>query len=136
MKPIVKYHKSIDPLSIDDINQPFDYRLNFCLKHNLIPFLNTNSNGEIIITSDLIQELKNRRIYGISSLQEVSNIIDGFEYGQKKLGKNRNVRAAYGSITQLLEFLDMDDKNNDKILLDNNNNTISKSSTILNNINS
>jgi hypothetical protein len=80
----IRYYKNIDPsLSIDGINQPFDNRLNFCIEHNLIPFLNTNSNGELIITSDLIQELKNRRIYGISSLQEVSNIIDGFEYSQK-----------------------------------------------------
>ena len=71
----------------------------------MVPFLNKNSNGEIIITSDLIQELKNHRIYGISSLQEVSNIIDGFEYGQKKLGKNRNVRAAFGSRLQFSKFL-------------------------------
>lgn len=71
----------------------------------MVPFLNKNSNGEIIITSDLIQELKNHRIYGISSLQEVSSIIDGFEYGQKKLGKNRNVRAAFGSRLQFSKFL-------------------------------
>ena len=86
MKRISDIIKVSNPsTSIDGINQPFDFRLNFCLENNLIPFLNTNSNGEIIITSDLIQELKNHRIYGISSLQEVSNIIDGFEYGQKKL---------------------------------------------------
>ena len=97
----------------------------------MIPFLNTNSKGEIIITSDIIQELKNDRISAISSLKEVSNIIYGFEYGQKKLGSNRNVRVAYGSITQLLEFLNIDDKNNDNGLLDNNNNDtiISKFST-------
>ena len=40
------------------------------------------------------------------------------------------LEPAYGSITQLLEFLDIDDKNNDNGLLDNNNNdTISKFST-------
>jgi len=101
----IRYHKSIDPsTSINGINQPFDYRLNFCLENNLIPFLNTNSNGDIIITSDLIQELKNHRIYGISSLQEVSNIINGFEYGQKKLA-GRNVRAAFGSKIQFSKFL-------------------------------
>jgi hypothetical protein len=38
-------------------------------------------------------------------LQEVSNIIDGFEYGQKKLGKNRNVRAVYGTRLQFSKFL-------------------------------
>ncbi|HET6716033.1 MAG TPA: hypothetical protein VFG90_02800 [Nitrososphaeraceae archaeon] len=101
----IRYHKSIDPSSsIDGINQPFDFRLNFCLENNLIPFLNPNSNGDIIITLDLIQELKNHRIYGISSLQEVSNIINGFEYGQKKL-VGRNVRAAFGSRIKFSEFL-------------------------------
>ena len=127
-----KYYKSIaDSRTIDGVNQSFNKRLTFCLEHNLIPFLNTNSKGEIIITSDIIQELKNHRISAISSLKEVSNIIYGFEYGQKKLGSNRNVRAAYGSITQLLEFLNIDDKNNDNGLLDNNNNDtiISKFST-------
>lgn len=102
----IRYNRSIDPSSsLDGINQPFDFRLNFCVAHNLIPFINTNSNGEIIITSGLIQELKNHRIYGISSLQEISNIIDGFEYGQKKLGKNRNLRVAYGSRIQFSEFM-------------------------------
>ena len=90
---------------MDGINQPFDNRLNFCLKNNLIPFINTNSNSEIIITSDVIQELKNHRIYGISSLKEVSNIIDGFEYGQKKLGAKKNVRAAFGTRIQFSKFL-------------------------------
>jgi hypothetical protein len=116
-----KYYKSIaDTKYIDGINQPFDFRLNFCLKHNLIPFINENSNAEIIITSDLIQELKNLRIYGVSSLQEVSNIIDGFEYGQKKLGKNRNVKAAFGSRVQFSKFLIFEEeeqcKNDSKIL--------------------
>ena len=127
-----KYYKSIaDSTSVDGINQPFKNRITFCLKHNLLPSINKNSKNEIIITSDLIQELKNRKIYGISSLQEVSNIIDGFEYGQKKLGSKRNVRAAYGSITQLLEFLNLDVENNDhdRVSFDNNNNTIGEFST-------
>ena len=44
-------------------------------------------------------------------MQEVSYIRDGFEYGQKKLGANRNVRAVYDSINQLLEFLNIDVEN-------------------------
>lgn len=103
----IRYHKSIDPISsVDGINQPFDFRMDFCLKHNLIPFLNTNSKSEIIITTDLIQELKNHRIYGISSLQEVANIIDGFEYGQKKF-TGRNLRAASGSRKQFSDFFNL-----------------------------
>ena len=114
-----KHHRSIDPSTVvDGINQQFDYRLNFCLKNNLIPFMNTNSNSEIIITSDVIQEIKNHRIYGISSLKEVSNIIYGFEYGQKKLGVKRNVRAAFGTRIQFSKFLIFEEeqcKNDSKI---------------------
>ena len=126
----IRYCKSIESSSsINCISQSLSLRLNFCLEHDLLPFINKNSKDQIIITSDLIQELKNRRIYGISSLQEVSNIIDGFEYGQKKLGSKRNVKAAYGSITQLLEFLNINIENNDNVSIDNNNNTTSKFST-------
>jgi hypothetical protein len=103
-----KYHRSIDPESPKDgTNQPFEFRLYFCLNNNLIPFLSTNKNNEIIITSDLIQELKINRINTIASLQEISTMIEGFTYGQKKIGK-KNVKAVYGSKNQLLEFLGFD----------------------------
>ncbi len=72
----------------------------------MIPFLSTNKNNEIIITSDLIQELKINKINTIASLQEVSTMIEGFQYGQKKIGGGKkNVKAAYGSRIQFLEFL-------------------------------
>ena len=100
-----KYHKSIDPDScVYGTNQSFEFRLNFCLDNHLVPFLSINKNNEIIITSDLIQELKVNRINIISSLQEVSVMIEGFEYGQKKIGK-KNVKAAYGNKREFLEFL-------------------------------
>jgi hypothetical protein len=70
----------------------------------LIPYLSTNKNDEIIITSDFIQDLKISKINTIASLQEVSTMIDGFEYGQKKIGEE-NVKAAYGSRIHFLEFL-------------------------------
>ena len=103
-----KYHKSIDPdSSLNGTNQPFEFRLEFCLNNHLIPFLSRNTNNEIIITSDLIQELKVNKINRISSLQEISTMFEGFEYGQKKIGK-KNVKAAYGSKIQFLEFLGFD----------------------------
>jgi hypothetical protein len=103
-----KYHRSIDPESLKDgTNQPFGFRLYFCLNNNLLPFLSTNKNNEIIITSDLIQELKINRINTIASLQEISTMNEGFTYGQKKIGK-KNVKAVYGSKNQLLEFLGFD----------------------------
>ena len=74
-----KYHKSIDPdTCVYGTNQSFEFRLNFCLDNHLIPFLSINKNNEIIITSDLIQELKGNKINIISSLQEVSTMFDGF----------------------------------------------------------
>ncbi len=112
-----KYYRNIEKILIPNSdstaeipNLPFSNRLSFCLEHNLIPFLNpvTIADGRsmIIITSDLIYDIKGK-IPSISSLNEVSQIIDGFEYGQKKLA-GRNVRAAYGSKKQFLDFLGMD----------------------------
>ena len=57
----------------------------------------------IAITYDLIHELK-KKIPQISSLNEVSSIIEGFEFGQKRVG-GKNVRTVYGTNIQLLEFL-------------------------------
>lgn len=110
-----KYHKSIDPESPKDgTNQPFEFRLDFCLKNNLIPFLSINKNDGIIITSDLIQDLKINRINTIASLHEVSVMIDGFQYGQKKIGGKKNVKAASGSRIQFLEFLGLEQNKNEE----------------------
>jgi len=57
----------------------------------------------IVITSDVIHDIKNK-IPSISSLNEIARMINGFEYGQKKIC-GRNVRAAYGTKNQFLDFL-------------------------------
>ena len=93
-------------------NQPFSHRLNFCLDHRLIPFLNKGINAEkieeIIFTADIMQEVKQIKMSdSISSLAEIARIISGFEYGQKKLG-SRNVRAAYGPKVKFLNYLDQE----------------------------
>lgn len=111
-----KYYRSIEKNN-EVPNQSFSNRLNFCLDNKLIPFLNSDNgiahNDDdkqnltlIMITSDLIHELKNK-ILQISSLNEVVSIIDGFEYGQKRVG-GKNVRAAYGTKVQFLNFLGME----------------------------
>ncbi|MDR4512335.1 MAG: hypothetical protein MRJ93_11605 [Nitrososphaeraceae archaeon] len=91
-------------------------RLDFCLEHKLIPFLNLVKRDKdfddellIVITSDILHEIKTK-IPHISSLREVAGLIDGFEYGQKKIYKNtnKNLRVAYGSKKQLLDFLTLD----------------------------
>jgi hypothetical protein len=106
-----KHYRSIDSFcnSEEDAkvpNLPFSHRLNFCLQHRLIPFLNPAvKEMEIVITSDFMQELRRHRLdWCISSVAELARMIPGFEYGQKKLG-GRNVRAAYGSKLKFIEFL-------------------------------
>jgi hypothetical protein len=103
-----KHRRSIDFLDKETEvpNMPFSHRLNFCLQHRLIPFLNPAvKQKEIVITSDLMQELRRLRLDScISSLAELAKMIPGFEYGQKKLG-GMNVRAAYGDMSKFIEFL-------------------------------
>ena len=81
--------------------------------NNLISFLNPikvkDGTNLIAITSDLISELK-QKIPEISSLPEIANIIEGFEYGQRKIG-GKNAKTAYGTINQLLDFLGLGLKN-------------------------
>jgi hypothetical protein len=109
-----KYYRNIEKIFIVNSdsdaevpNLPFSSRLDFCLKHNLIPFLNPiridDENIMIAITSDLVHELK-KKIPQISSLYEVAAIIDGFEYEQKRIG-GKNIRVAYGTKKKLLDLL-------------------------------
>jgi hypothetical protein len=79
------------------------------LEYNLIPFLNLitiYNTIQIVITSDLIHELK-QKISQISSLNEIASIIDGFNYGQKQVG-GKNTKTAYGTKNDLLNFLGME----------------------------
>ena len=108
-----KFQRSIEKDN-DIPNLPFSSRLNFCLDNKLIPFLNfVNTNNKdsnketlILITSDLVHELK-KKISQISSLNEVAAIIEGFEYGQKRVN-GKNIRTVYGTKNQLLDFLWME----------------------------
>jgi hypothetical protein len=105
-KPIILHSDS----NAEVPNLPFSSRLDFCLKYNLIPFLNplniNDENDVIAITSDLVHELK-KKISQISSLNEVAAIIEGFEYGQKRVN-GKNIRTVYGTKKQLLDFLWME----------------------------
>jgi hypothetical protein len=102
-----KFHGNIQNLkaNIDDVS--FEFRLDFCLDRNLIPFLNpinnTKDGTDIAITSDILSELK-QKIPEISNLPEIASIIEGFEYGQRKIG-DRPLRTAFGTKKQLLGFL-------------------------------
>ena len=108
-----KFQRSIEKDN-DIPNLPFSSRLNFCLDNKLIPFLNSvdtsnkdnNKETLLLITSDIIHELK-KKISQISSLNEIATIIEGFEYGQKRIN-GKNIRTVYGTKKQLLDFLWME----------------------------
>ena len=61
-----RYYRNIEKINSDSNaevpNLPFSSRLNFCLEHNLIPFLNPvtikDEKSMIVITSDLIYDIK------------------------------------------------------------------------------
>jgi hypothetical protein len=96
--------------NVSSLDSSFTDRLDFCLQHKLIPFLNLLNNvdkeQEVVITTDLMHELRQLKVdWSISSLTEVAGIIPDFKYGQKKRG-GKNVRAAYGSKEKFIEFLD------------------------------
>ena len=84
--------------------KPLSHRLGFCLTNNLIPYMNINDKSELLITSDIIQELRRNKVDSISSLAELSTIVDDFQYGQKKLA-GKNLRTASGSLGVFMQFL-------------------------------
>lgn len=111
-----KFHGNIQNLKANTEDVPFDFRFEFCLNKNLIPFFNpikTKAAGGgtnlIAITSDILNELK-QKIPEISSLSEIASIINGFEYGPKRMG-GRVLRIACGTKKQLLDFLEMNHEN-------------------------
>lgn len=98
-----RHYRIIHP-DYEEHSIQFEDRLDFCLENKLIPFLNQNEKSEVIITSDLIQELRRNKIESFSNLVDVSKMIDGFEYGQKKIG-GKNLRATYGPKNEFLTFI-------------------------------
>jgi hypothetical protein len=80
-------------------------RVTFCCRLNLIPFLLLHKEGNnIIITSDVIKELRRNKIDQIASLAELARIL-GFDY--ETVWTGRSVKAAHGKISKFLEFLEI-----------------------------
>lgn len=104
-----KFYRNVSRDAVVSVDIPFDSRLEFCLNNKLIPFLNLTKAKDgtncIAITTDLIHELK-QKTSEISSLPEIASIIEGFEYGQKRIGV-KVLRTAYGTKKNLLDFLGM-----------------------------
>lgn len=80
----------------------------FCLKHKLIPFLHFFNDNNIVITIDIMSELKNNNIENITSLHDVGTLLNLNYTNMNFFGKKR--RLLYGQMDNLLRFLDLEIK--------------------------
>lgn len=83
-------------------------KLRFCLQNNLISFLHLIDNGFILVSSDIMKELRNSNIENITSLKDIGLLLN-FKYTTKNFNEKK-MRVLYGKIDTLLEFLDAEIK--------------------------
>jgi hypothetical protein len=79
-------------------------KLRFCLQNKLISFLHAIDNGFIVISSDIMKELRNSNIENITSLKDIGLLLN-FKYTNKNFN-GKKMRVLYGKMDTLLEFLD------------------------------
>ena len=92
-----------DSTDREHLNTDFESRLVFCLDKDLIPFLKRKSTGEVLITHDIVKEMKAQRINHISNLSELGRILQS-EVKPSKLG-GRTTRLVTISIQKFIEFV-------------------------------
>lgn len=98
-------YKSHPTLVDPYLNNDIFTKLNFLLRNKVVSFLHEISNHEIIITIDILKELrKNQNIENITTLKDVGNLID-FKYGFRYV-HGRKMRVLIGDRTSLVGFLD------------------------------
>lgn len=107
----------IDPdlRSKDDrtIEVSFQEKLDRCLQKKLVPYLHKHNSrsgiSDVVITHDIVRELKKNKISNITTMQALSREIPNFQYGPLKLngGTARVVRGPYDDF---IKFLDCDFK--------------------------
>ncbi|MGD9534538.1 MAG: hypothetical protein AB7V56_12315 [Candidatus Nitrosocosmicus sp.] len=86
-------------------------KLNYCLDHNLIPFLHrlTSNRGDetdiVVITHDILDEIGKgwNKIENITALKDIAVQL-GFKYDGKYLNK-RKTKVVFGSVSELIEFI-------------------------------
>jgi hypothetical protein len=83
-------------------------KLRFCLQNKLISFLHIIDNDYILITSDIMKELRNSNIENITSLKDIGLLLN-FKYTNKNFN-GKKMRVLYGNMDTLLEFLDAEIK--------------------------
>lgn len=83
-------------------------KLRFCLQNNLISFLHLIDNNFILISSDVLKELRNSNIENITSLKDIGLLLN-FKYTNKNFN-GKKMRVLYGRMDTLLEFMDAEIK--------------------------
>ena len=99
------------------VNVDLGRKLDRCLNQRLVPYLHKHKSRskifEIVITHDIIRELKRSRISNTTTMQALAREISNFEYGPLKLdgGTARVVRGPYDDFVKFLgcEFNDEGD---------------------------
>ena len=63
-------------------------RFEFCVKHDLVPYLARHNNkAEIVITADIFDDLRRIKIESLTSLKDLASMIGGrFESCSRRLG--------------------------------------------------
>jgi len=97
-------HKKFDDSETDpDIFSKFD----FCLEKRLIPFLSKTKDNTLIITHDIMTQLKEKHsIENITTLKDIGYQI-GFKYANKAV-YGKKMRVLEGEIKDFNKFIDAD----------------------------
>jgi hypothetical protein len=80
-------------------------KLNYCIEKKLIPFLSEQQEKTLIITVDIMKELKsNQSIENLTSLKDVGMLL-GFKYASKYVN-GKKMRVLEGTRESLIKFID------------------------------
>jgi hypothetical protein len=80
-------------------------QLDYCVKNKIIPFISDRGKNILIITVDLMKELKlNQSIENLTSLKDVGMLL-GFKYASKYVN-GKKMRVLEGTRESLIKFID------------------------------
>ncbi|MDN5867946.1 MAG: hypothetical protein L0H55_11180, partial [Candidatus Nitrosocosmicus sp.] len=83
---------------------PISHKVQYCLRSSLISFLHQVDKDNMIITIDLMKELRNNNIENITSLKDIGTLLQ-FKYTFKNFG-GKKMRVLEGRIDYFVKFLD------------------------------
>jgi hypothetical protein len=93
------------------VNVELGRKLDRCLNQRLIPYLHKHRSRsgifEVVITHDIIRELKRSRISNTLTMQALAREIPNFEYGPLKLNDG-TARVVHGPYDDFVKFLNCD----------------------------